>query len=113
MALKHLRDHAGQHAAIFERICQAWRLRGAVGQHTPRAIRTAQQVGRVEPHKALVPLIIDPAARAQEFGVAVDKGRWDQAVGQQRLVAIQVSQYLFQQFGTLGQAGFQRGKLGG
>ena len=55
LRLEQFRHDARQDAAVFQRIGQALRLPGPVGQHPPGAIRPTQHVGGVERQMAIAP----------------------------------------------------------
>ena len=106
-------NRAVQGAAVFQRVGAARRIRGAIGDHVPASIRSAQQLGRVEMEQLTVGPAVRGVAGAEEGRVGIDQGGRNPTFGKQVLPAIDVLQDGFDQPGALGQAGLDVIEFGG
>ena len=106
-----LRQDAREHDAVLERVAGAGGRLRAVGEHPPRAVGSAHQVGGVEVqappagHGELM-------ARAQEAGMGEQHRRRQQAVVQQALRPVAVGEDEVEEVGALRQPGGDAVPLG-
>ncbi|ACL60216.1 hypothetical protein Mnod_5371 [Methylobacterium nodulans ORS 2060] len=99
-----LRQGAGEHHAVLQRIAHARRGLRAVGEHPPAPVRSPRQVRGVEVELAPAARLAQAVEGAQEFGAARHRGGGDEPRRDEACIAVEVGEHRFEQARALGDA---------